>query len=177
MKRSIADDERILRLAAACHSNQEIADTLAMDVGDIANRKREAMQKIDVASRVQLLEYALARGWRERPQGRWIDGEWRANQHFAAISPPDSSTLHGYTSGVSTLRPKRRLNCSVRVGRSLSLAPGISGRGLLLVRQVGTGPLSAGCSQLNQRPISNSQLPIRSLRRVCLGSWKLGVGS
>ena len=36
-----------------------------MDIGDITNRKTQAMQKIGVAFRVQLLEYAVACGWQE----------------------------------------------------------------------------------------------------------------
>ena len=60
-----SNDERILRLASASRSDQEIADKLLMAVGDIANRRTQAMQKIGVGSRIQLLEYALARGWQD----------------------------------------------------------------------------------------------------------------
>lgn len=61
-----ADDERVLRLAASSHSNQEIAQTLAMDVRAVAHCKTHGMQTLGVASRVQLLEYAVACGWQER---------------------------------------------------------------------------------------------------------------
>jgi two-component system response regulator NreC len=58
-------EEQVLRLLAACYSNREIAERLAMTIVGVADVKAGAMQKIRLATRVQLIAYARVKGWFE----------------------------------------------------------------------------------------------------------------
>jgi DNA-binding NarL/FixJ family response regulator len=57
-------EENVLRLVAAAFSNHDIAKQLEMDAGEVANIKTNAMVKTGLSSRLQVIEYVHARGWR-----------------------------------------------------------------------------------------------------------------
>lgn len=56
-------EEQVLRLLASSYSNQQIAERLAMDVAEVADTKASAMRKTGVMTRLQVIQYARARGW------------------------------------------------------------------------------------------------------------------
>jgi DNA-binding NarL/FixJ family response regulator len=55
-------EERVLRLVAESHSNQEIAQQLSITAEDVSAIKSDAMQKAGLATRVQIVAYVRARG-------------------------------------------------------------------------------------------------------------------
>ena len=55
-------EERVLRLVAGSHSNQEIAQQLSLTAEDVSAIKRDAMKKAGLATRVQVVAYIRARG-------------------------------------------------------------------------------------------------------------------
>lgn len=59
------DEEQVLQLVAAAHSNDEVSRRLGMSPADAAAVKRRAMEKARLASRVQLVAFARRRGWIE----------------------------------------------------------------------------------------------------------------
>jgi DNA-binding NarL/FixJ family response regulator len=54
-------EERVLRLLADSHSNQEIAQQLSITTEDVTWIKRDAMQKAGLGTRVQIADYVRAR--------------------------------------------------------------------------------------------------------------------
>jgi two-component system response regulator NreC len=57
------EEEGVLRLVASAHSNEEIARTLSMDMGDVIVVRAAAMAKARLSSRGAVVRYAEARGW------------------------------------------------------------------------------------------------------------------
>ncbi len=55
----------VLRLTAAGHSNKSIATALAIGVKTVETYKARAMEKLGFQTRVELVRYALSRGWLE----------------------------------------------------------------------------------------------------------------
>jgi DNA-binding NarL/FixJ family response regulator len=55
-------EERVLRLVAGSHSNQEIAQQLSITTEDVSTIKSDAMHKAGLATRVQVVAYVRARG-------------------------------------------------------------------------------------------------------------------
>jgi DNA-binding NarL/FixJ family response regulator len=53
----------VLRLTAVGHSNKAIANTLQISVKSIETYKARAMDKLGFSSRVELVGYAVAKGW------------------------------------------------------------------------------------------------------------------
>lgn len=53
----------VLKLTAAGHSNKSIATVLAIGVKTVETYKARAMEKLGFQTRVQLVRYALTRGW------------------------------------------------------------------------------------------------------------------
>jgi DNA-binding NarL/FixJ family response regulator len=56
-------EEQVLRLVARAHSNQQIATRLALDREEVARHKSEAMRRLGLSSRGDVIRYAAARGW------------------------------------------------------------------------------------------------------------------
>jgi DNA-binding NarL/FixJ family response regulator len=60
-------EEEVLRLIAQGFSNKEIAARLDVSVKTVETYKARAMQKLDLRSRVDIIRYALGRGWLHEP--------------------------------------------------------------------------------------------------------------
>jgi two-component system, NarL family, response regulator NreC len=56
-------EEQVLRLVAWGFSNKEIAARLELSVKTIETHKANAMQKLEIRSRAELVRFALAQGW------------------------------------------------------------------------------------------------------------------
>lgn len=52
------------------HSNKEIAARLNLSVKTIEAHKANAMQKLHMSGRVDIVRYAVLRGWLETPEGK-----------------------------------------------------------------------------------------------------------
>jgi len=55
----------ILRLIASGYSNKEIAARLALSVKTVEAHKANAMRKLDMTGRIDIVKYALLQGWLE----------------------------------------------------------------------------------------------------------------
>ena len=65
---AISDREtEVLRLMALGHSNKEIAATLDLSVKTVEVHKANAMRKLGLAGRTDLVRYALLQGWLKDP--------------------------------------------------------------------------------------------------------------
>lgn len=53
----------VLNLVARGYTNKEIASTLEVSVKTVETHKNNAMQKLDIRSRAELVRFALAQGW------------------------------------------------------------------------------------------------------------------
>jgi two-component system, NarL family, response regulator NreC len=63
-KGNLTDREsEVLRLIALGHSNKEIAANLSLSVKTIEVHKANAMRKLNITSRINLVRYAIFRGW------------------------------------------------------------------------------------------------------------------
>ncbi|HEX8145477.1 MAG TPA: response regulator transcription factor [Pyrinomonadaceae bacterium] len=63
-KSSISDREsEVLRLIAWGHSNKEIAARMEISVKTVEVHKANAMRKLDMRSRIDIVRYALLQGW------------------------------------------------------------------------------------------------------------------
>jgi DNA-binding NarL/FixJ family response regulator len=58
-------EEEVLRLIALGHSNKEIAARLELSVKTIEAHKANAMAKLDMTGRIDIVRYAILRGWLE----------------------------------------------------------------------------------------------------------------
>ncbi|HEX7316467.1 MAG TPA: response regulator transcription factor [Pyrinomonadaceae bacterium] len=56
-------EEEVLRLIAWGHSNKDIAAQLNISVKTVEGHKTKIMEKLDLKNRVELVRYALHRGW------------------------------------------------------------------------------------------------------------------
>lgn len=56
-------ETRVLRLMAVGHSNKEIADQLAISVKTVEVHKANAMRKLGLRGRIDVVRYALLNGW------------------------------------------------------------------------------------------------------------------
>jgi DNA-binding NarL/FixJ family response regulator len=64
----ISDREReVLRLMALGHSNKEIAADLGISVKTVEVHKSNAMRKLDLHGRVDVVRFALLQGWLSQP--------------------------------------------------------------------------------------------------------------
>ena len=64
----ISDREtEVLRLMALGHSNKEIAVTLELSVKTVEVHKANAMRKLSLAGRTDVVKYALLQGWLREP--------------------------------------------------------------------------------------------------------------
>lgn len=60
-------EEQVMRLIGLGHSNKEIAARLELSVKTIEAHKANAMQKLEMTGRVDIVRYAILRGWLETP--------------------------------------------------------------------------------------------------------------
>jgi two-component system response regulator NreC len=58
-----AREEEVLRCTAWGHANKDIAERLSISVKTVEVHKANAMQKIGLKNRVEVVRYALSRGW------------------------------------------------------------------------------------------------------------------
>jgi DNA-binding NarL/FixJ family response regulator len=62
--RELSDREsEVLRLIAWGHSNKEIAARLDLSVKTVEAHKANAMRKLDMTSRIDIVRYAMLQGW------------------------------------------------------------------------------------------------------------------
>lgn len=59
-------EREVLTLVAWGHTNKEIAAILGITVKTVESHKANAMQKLEIASRADLVRFALAEGWLQR---------------------------------------------------------------------------------------------------------------
>jgi two-component system, NarL family, response regulator NreC len=59
-------EREVLTMVAWGHTNKEIASVLGITVKTVETHKMNAMQKLEIGSRADLVRYALAQGWLER---------------------------------------------------------------------------------------------------------------
>ncbi|MFN2452722.1 MAG: response regulator [Pyrinomonadaceae bacterium] len=65
-----AREEEVMRLFAEGYTNKEIAARLALSVKTIETHKANAMEKLDLRSRAQVVRYALGEGWLKNTSGQ-----------------------------------------------------------------------------------------------------------
>jgi two-component system response regulator NreC len=53
----------VLRLIASGYSNKEIAQQLDLSVKTVEAHKANAMRKLDLNSRIDIVRYAILQGW------------------------------------------------------------------------------------------------------------------
>jgi two-component system, NarL family, response regulator NreC len=56
-------EAEVLRLVASGHSNKEIAQQLGLSVKTVEAHKANAMRKLDLNSRIDIVRYAILQGW------------------------------------------------------------------------------------------------------------------
>ena len=56
-------EAEVLRLVASGHSNKEIAQQLDLSVKTVEAHKANAMRKLDLNSRIDIVRYAILQGW------------------------------------------------------------------------------------------------------------------
>lgn len=59
-------EREVLALVAYGHTNKEIAAILGITVKTVETHKANAMQKLEIGSRAELVRFALAEGWLEK---------------------------------------------------------------------------------------------------------------
>ncbi|HSP33460.1 MAG TPA: response regulator transcription factor [Thermoanaerobaculia bacterium] len=62
-------EREVLTMVAWGHTNKEIASVLGITVKTVETHKTNAMQKLEIGSRADLVRYAMAEGWLERSGG------------------------------------------------------------------------------------------------------------
>ena len=53
----------VLRLIASGYSNKEIAAQLSLSVKTVEAHKANAMRKLDLTGRIDIVKYAILQGW------------------------------------------------------------------------------------------------------------------
>lgn len=56
-------EREVLTMVAYGHTNKEIAAALGISVKTVETHKANGMQKLDISSRAELVQYALSQGW------------------------------------------------------------------------------------------------------------------
>jgi two-component system response regulator NreC len=56
-------EEEVLRLIAWGYSNKEVAAQLGISIKTIEAHKANAMRKLSISSRIDIVRYALLQGW------------------------------------------------------------------------------------------------------------------
>lgn len=60
-------ESEVLRMIAWGHSNKEIAERLDLSVKTVEVHKANAMRKLGMKSRIDIVQYAMLRGWLDEP--------------------------------------------------------------------------------------------------------------
>jgi len=60
-------ETEVLRLIAWGYSNKEIANRLNLSVKTIESHKANAMKKLGMSSRIDIVRYAVVQGWMDHP--------------------------------------------------------------------------------------------------------------
>jgi len=60
-------EKQVLRMMAAGHSNKEIADALGITVKTVEVHKANAMRKLKLRGRVDVVRFAILHGWMQEP--------------------------------------------------------------------------------------------------------------
>jgi len=60
-------ESEVLRLIASGHSNKEVAARLSLSVKTVEAHKANAMRKLDLNGRIDIVNYAILQGWLHRP--------------------------------------------------------------------------------------------------------------
>jgi DNA-binding NarL/FixJ family response regulator len=60
-------EESVLRLIAQGYSNKQIAVRLELSVKTVESYKARAVEKLNLASRVDIVRYATEHGWLSQP--------------------------------------------------------------------------------------------------------------
>ena len=69
-RRSVSVSERekqVLRMMAVGHSNKEIADALGITIKTVEVHKANAMRKLRLRGRIDVVRYAILHGWLQEP--------------------------------------------------------------------------------------------------------------
>jgi two-component system response regulator NreC len=61
-----AREREVLTMVAYGHTNKEIASVLGITVKTVETHKTNAMQKLEITTRAELVRFALAQGWLQR---------------------------------------------------------------------------------------------------------------
>ena len=56
-------ESEVLRLIASGYSNKEIAAHLSLSVKTVEAHKANAMRKLDLTGRIDIVKYAILQGW------------------------------------------------------------------------------------------------------------------
>ena len=65
---SVSDREKqVLRMMAVGHSNKEIADALGITIKTVEVHKANAMRKLRLRGRIDVVRYAILHGWLQEP--------------------------------------------------------------------------------------------------------------
>ena len=66
--RSVSDREKqVLRMMAVGHSNKEIAEALGITIKTVEVHKSNAMRKLGLRGRIDVVRYAILHGWLQEP--------------------------------------------------------------------------------------------------------------
>jgi len=60
-------ETEVLRLIAWGYSNKEVANRLNLSVKTIESHKANAMKKLGMSSRIDIVRYAVVQGWMDHP--------------------------------------------------------------------------------------------------------------
>ena len=60
-------ESEVLRLIASGYSNKEIAGRLSLSVKTVEAHKANAMRKLGLSGRIDIVKYAVLQGWLENP--------------------------------------------------------------------------------------------------------------
>ena len=60
-------ETEVLRLIAWGYSNKEVATRLNLSVKTIESHKANAMKKLGMSSRIDIVRYAVVQGWMDHP--------------------------------------------------------------------------------------------------------------
>jgi DNA-binding NarL/FixJ family response regulator len=60
-------ESEVLRLIASGYSNKEIAGRLSLSVKTVEAHKANAMRKLGLTGRIDIVKYAVLQGWLENP--------------------------------------------------------------------------------------------------------------
>jgi two-component system response regulator NreC len=61
-------EKNVLRMMAVGHSNKEIANALGITVKTVEVHKANAMRKLRLRGRIDVVRYAMLNGWLQEPR-------------------------------------------------------------------------------------------------------------